>query len=674
MGARMRGAITCSSWALVLLPAWAIAQLPPLIDRDLLFSEPDVSSLQISPDGTYLSFVQSVNGTPSLRVKKVHESFATARPVSEGGGRAPRNHFWSRDSKYVLFEQDVDGDENFAVYAADPVAASAPRNLTNVKGARAIVYATPAASPGTVYVGLNDRDRTWHDLYAIDISTGKRSLVRTNDLRATHWILDLHGKLRLAVRSAENGDTEILRLEDNGGSSKIYSCTVFETCYVLQFHEDGQRFYMRSNRGSDVTLARLVLIDAENGKESVVETDPEHRVDQQRAMFSPRTGELAATMYLDDMGSRWVWRDPAQKADFTVLQSKLPRRDLNITTSADGKLWLVFAQADVEPGETYLFDTRTKQLTLQSRALENIPRASLAETTLITYPSSDGLRIPAYLTLPKGVEPKQLPVIVMPHGGPWARDSWSYTAFTQFFANRGIAVLQPNYRGSTGYGKTFLNAGNREWGEKMQDDITWGVRHLIAEGIADPKRVGMFGGSYGGYATLAGVAFTPDLYSAAVSLVGPSNLPAVVESLTEFAGPARSMFLERIGDPTTEEGRARLDRQSPLRSVSRIKTPLLIVHGANDPRVRQADSDALVAALSERGLPVEYLLLPDEGHVLGIGRGFARQINNQAVFAAVEAFFAQRWRTRYQQAMKSEVARRLKEITVDPKSVRPSGH
>jgi dipeptidyl aminopeptidase/acylaminoacyl peptidase len=367
---------------------------------------------------------------------------------------------------------------------------------------------------------------------------------------------------------------------------------------------------------------------------------------------------------LDDLGTRWLWRDAEQQAAFAFLQSKLPRRDLNVTTSADGRLWLVFAQADIEPGETYFFDTQKKQLSLESRVLENIPRSSLAETAVIAYPSSDGLRIPAYLTLPKGIDPKRLPVIVMPHGGPWARDSWGYTAFTQFFSNRGIAVLQPNYRGSTGYGKQFLNAGNREWGEKIQDDITWGVQYLIAQGIADPKRIGIFGSSYGGYAALAGAAFTPDLYSAAVSIVGPSNLPAVFESLTEFAPPARTMFHTRIGDPMTAEGRARLERQSPLQSVSRIKAPLLIVHGANDPRVRQADSDALVAALSDRGRPVEYLLLPDEGHVLGIGRGFVRQLNNQAVIAAVEAFFAQRWGMRYQEAMMPEVAQRLKEIRV----------
>lgn len=654
----MRRLAMGSALAWVLLPSLAMAALPPLIDRDVLFSEPEVSSLQLSPDGEYLSFVKSAN----LWVKRIHEPIAKARPLTEGDKRPPSNHFWSRDSKTLLFEQDVDGDENFAIYAIDPKAPGTRRNLTNAKDARSIVYAMPVASPDTIYVGINDRDRAWHDLYAIDIATGKRTLVRTNDLRATSWIFDLSGKLRLAVRSSEAGDTEILRLDASGSHEKIYSCTVFETCGLPQFYADGKRFYMRSNRGNDLT--RLVLVDIQNGQESVVEADPEQRVDLQRAMFSPLDGRLVATVYIDGIGSRWGWHDATQKADFALLQSKLPRRDLNITTSADGRLWLVFAQADVEPGEAYLFDTKTKQLSLQSRALEKIPRSSLAETVPVTYASSDGLRIPAYLTLPKGIEPKQLPVVVMPHGGPWARDTWSYTAFTQFFANRGIAVLQPNFRGSTGYGKRFLNAGNREWGEKMQDDITWGVRHLISQGIADPKRVGIFGGSFGGYTALAGVAFTPDLYSAAVSLVGPSNLPAVVESLTAFATPARKMFLERIGDPTTADGRAQLERQSPLWSVSRIKTPLLIVQGANDPRVLKADSDTLVAALNERGRPVEYLVLPDEGHVLGIGRGFARQLNNQAVFAAVEAFFAQRWGTRYQRDTSPEVAQRLKQIRV----------
>ena len=253
----------------------------------------------------------------------------------------------------------------------------------------------------------------------------------------------------------------------------------------------------------------------------------------------------------------------------------------------------------------------------------------------IRYKSSDGLEIPAYLTLPKGPAPKNLPLLVIPHGGPWARDTFGYNPLAQFFANRGYAVLQPNFRGSTGYGKKFLNAGNNEWGGKMQDDITWGVKHLVAQGIADPKRVAILGGSYGGYATLAGVAFTPDLYAAAVSIVGPSNLLTLLESIPPYWEAGRKMFHMRMGDPTTPEGKKQLERQSPLNSAAKIKTPLLVVQGANDPRVKKAESDQIVIALRDRKFPVEYIVAPDEGH------GFARPVNNMAMYAAIEKFLCE---------------------------------
>jgi len=283
--------------------------------------------------------------------------------------------------------------------------------------------------------------------------------------------------------------------------------------------------------------------------------------------------------------------------------------------------------------------------------------------TPVRYPSSDGLEIPAYLTLPKGVEPKALPVVVMPHGGPWARDVWGYNPLAQFFANRGYAVLQPNFRASTGYGKKFLNAGNNQWGDKMQDDITWGVKYLVGQGIADPKRVGITGGSYGGYATLAGVAFTPDLYKAAVAIVAPSNLVTLLETIPPYWESVRKLFYVRMGNPTTPEGKAQLARQSPLNSAAKIVTPLLIAQGANDPRVKRAEADQIVIALRDRGYPVEYLVAPDEGH------GFARPVNNMAMFAASEQFFAKHLGGRAQTSMTPEVETRLKEITVDPKTV-----
>ena len=670
-----RGAFTLIAHVLVavgvLISPLARSALPPLMDRNLFVGEPEISSAQVSPDGRFLAFLKPLNGTRNIWVKGTGESFERARPITSGSVRPVTEYFWSRDSKYILFSQDVGGDENRNIYAVNPRDPAAPgglvpavRNLTRLTGASSDIYALPKKFPDLIFVGMNNRDKDWYDVYSIHISTGKRALLRRNDIQARDWIFDLDGALRLAVRSAENGDSEILRL-DGPGATKIYGCMVVETCSAIQFHSDGKHVYLTSNQGTDVDLAGLVLLNVQDGSRELIESDPEGRVDLADAIFSPVTDRLIATRYVDERGFRWRWRDSVTQADFEQLRARLPDRDLDFAATADDGLWLVEAHADTEPGETYLFDRHTKTLTLQFRVFGGISRSALAHTTSVSYASSDGLTIPAYLTLPQGVDAKALPLVVMPHGGPWARDQWGYISFAQFLANRGLAVLQPNFRGSSGYGKKFLNAGNKQWGERMQDDITWGVRYLVAQGIADPKRVGILGSSYGGYATLAGVAFTPELYSAAVSWVGPSNLPTVLDSLAEFAGPWRQMFYERIGDPTSASGRAQLERQSPLNFVGAIRTPLLIIQGANDPRVKRADSDRIVVALRDHAVPVRYLVAPDEGHVLGIGQGFARPVNNQAIFAALEQFLAQYLGTRHQDAMEPDVAQRLKELTVD---------
>jgi dipeptidyl aminopeptidase/acylaminoacyl peptidase len=321
----------------------------------------------------------------------------------------------------------------------------------------------------------------------------------------------------------------------------------------------------------------------------------------------------------------------------------------------------VNAYSDIDPGAAYLFDRKTKKLSFQYRPRPDIPIKSLAPMKAIKYKSSDGLEIPAYLVLPKVVPAKNLPMVAFPHGGPWGRDYWGYNSFAQFLANRGYAVLMPNFRASTGYGKKFLDAGNRQWGDKMQDDITWGIKYLISEGIVDAKHVGIMGGSYGGYATLAGVAFTPDLYAAAVSIVGPSNLITLLNSIPPYWESIRKLFYLRMGDPTTDEGKAQLTRQSPLTSVDKIKTPLFVAQGANDPRVNKAESEQIVNALRKRNFPVEYVLAPDEGH------GFARPVNNMAMLAAAEKFLATYLGGRYQESMTPEVEKRLGEIKVDVK-------
>ena len=486
--------------------------------------------------------------------------------------------FWSRDGKVILYVKDNDGDENFNVWAVDPSAPNAEgkeappsRNLTDAKGARAFIYDVPKKDVDTLFVGLNDRDPAWHDVYKVKISTGERTLVRKNTDRIAGWVFDLDGQLRMAVRTAENGDTEVLKV-DGDGFKLVYSCSVFETCGPERFHKDGRRLYMQTNKG-DTNLTRLVLFDPEKGAEELVEADPLQRVDFGSAVFAESTDELVATTYEDER-TRVYFRDPAWKADYQLLKSKLPGKDIDLGSStADDQLWLVAASSDTEPGVRYLFDRRLKKLTLQYKSRERIPRQHMAAMKAVRYPSSDGLEIPAFLTLPKGVAAKKLPAILLPHGGPWARDGWGFNNLAQFLANRGYAVLQPNFRGSTGYGKKFLNAGNKQWGDKMQDDITWGVKYLVAQGIADPKRVGIMGGSYGGYATLAGVAFTPDVYAAAVSIVGPSNLITLLESIPPYWEAGRIIFHERMGDPTKPEGQEQLRRQSPLNSAQKIRTP-----------------------------------------------------------------------------------------------------
>jgi len=650
------------------LAAYAAAQQPPLIDRELFFGDPEISGAEISPDGQYIAFLKPLNKTRNIWVKKTDEPFEKAHPITNDTTRPIPAYLWSRDGKYVLFVQDHAGDENFNLYAVNPADPPAPgsqvpaaRNLTDIKGVRVAPYAVPRSEPDIVYIGLNDRDKAWHDLYKLRISTGERTLLRKNTDRITNWVFDRKDQLRLATRSAENGDTETLRVDANGFNT-IYSCNVLETCDPVQFEKDGKRFYMESNKGG-VNLSRLVFVDPETGKEELAESDPLNKVDFGHALFSEVSDQLIATFYTDEK-QRIYWKDGNYEADYKWLTSKLPGKELSFPShTRDEQVWLISATSDTEPGETYLFDRKARKLTLEYRIREKLPRQDMAKMDPVRYESSDGLEIPAYLTLPKGVPAKNLPIVMLPHGGPWGRDTWGYRGMVQFLANRGYAVLEPNFRGSTGYGKEFLDRGNRQWGEKMQDDVTWGVKYLTAKGIADPKRVGIMGGSYGGYATLAGVAFTPDVYAAAVSIVGPSNLITLLDSIPPYWEPIRKMFYQRMGDPTTPEGKARLEKQSPLHSADKIRTPLLVAQGANDPRVNKAESDQIVIALRDRQFPVEYIVAPDEGH------GFARPVNNLALMAASEKFLAKFLGGRYQEDMTPEVAQRLKDITVDPKTV-----
>ncbi|MDQ3180453.1 MAG: alpha/beta fold hydrolase [Acidobacteriota bacterium] len=639
-------------------------KLPQLIDRELFFGNPEIAGAQISPDGKYIAFIKPLNNVRNVWVKGVDESFDKAKPLTDEKKRPIGGYFWSWESK-ILFVKDNDGDENFNVYSVNPSEASAgipkAKNLTNAEKVQTAIYAVPKSEADFIYIGINDRDQAWHDLYKVKISTGEKTLLRQNKDRLTGWVFDNQDKLRMASRSADNGDTEILKV-DGDKFTKIYSCNVYESCGVVRFHKDDKLVYLETNKGNP-DLTQLVLFNPETKEETLVENDPLKRVDFGSAVFSELTNELILTTYNDEKSRRY-WKDKTFEADYRWLQGKLPNMEIGLGSSTkDENLWIVSAFSDTEPGTTYLFDRKNKKLTKQYTVREKLPREALAPMKPIRYKSSDGLEIPAYLTLPKGVTAKNLPLIVVPHGGPWARDSWGFNSFAQFLANRGYAVLSPNFRGSTGYGKKFIDAGNNEWGDKMQDDISWGVKHLVAEGIADPKRIGIMGGSYGGYATLAGVTYTPDLYAAAIAIVAPSNLNTLLGSIPPYWEQIRQLFYKRMGDPNTPEGKARLERQSPLNHVDKIKTPLLIVQGANDPRVKKAEADQIVIALRERKYPIEYILADDEGH------GFQRPVNNMVMFAVGEKFLAKHLGGRYQETMTADVTQRLKEITVDVKTV-----
>ncbi|MCP1728222.1 dipeptidyl aminopeptidase/acylaminoacyl peptidase [Natronospira proteinivora] len=646
--------------------------LPPIIDRAVFFDDPEISGGQLSPDGEWVSFIQPLDGVMNVWVKRRGEDFEDARPLTDDRDRPVRSHWWSRDARYVVFMQDTGGDENFRLYRVAPdddVAEGervpAPVNLTPYDDIQARVVSRPRNQPESILVAINDRDPRLHDVYWVDLDTAERQLVFENDDGVASFTADLDGELRLATRQKPEGGWEILRIDDGELSEEpVYTCTIDEECSPIRFHPDGERVYMISNAG-DRDLTELVLFNPETGEEQQVDGDPEEEVDFGGAEFDPQSHELLATYYVGDR-LRVYPRDEAFERDYERVREAL-EGDGDIyfgSTTEDRHLQLVSLTSDTDPGATYVYDRESGEVELLYRPRPNLPVEHLAEMKPIRYEARDGLEIPGYLTLPKGVPAENLPLVVNPHGGPWARDSWGYDASAQFLANRGYAVFQPNFRGSSGFGKAFLNAGNEEWGTgAMQHDITDGVNYLIEQGIADPDRIGIMGGSYGGYATLAGLAFTPDLYAAGVSIVGPSNIITLLESIPPYWGPIRQIFEQRVGDPDDGADRERLKAQSPLFSAEEIRAPLMVIQGANDPRVVQHESDQIVVAMRELDRPVEYLVAEDEGH------GFARRLNRLAMYADVERFLAEHLGGRYQDDMPEDVADTLETLQVDVDTV-----
>jgi len=638
----------------------------PLIPRELFFDNPEVAGSELSPDGKYISFLKAYNGIMNIWVKKIDEPFSKAH-VLTASKEPMSSYFWTYDGKYILYEEAKGGNENYNIYAVKPTDKADPktgvptsRNLTPNDKVRAEIFSVSKKNPDVLWVGLNNRDEKWHDLYKLELGSAKLTLLEQNNDRISNWTFDWDENVRMATRNTEDGSTEILRRNPGGTYAKIYDCPPLEACFPIAFTKDNTQIYMETNKG-DIDLIKLVLLNPQTMAVTDVEEDPLHRVDFGNLEISDKTHDVLYTSYTDEK-IRYYFKDKAFEADYKYLQSKFPGMEIVFKNSDKNETkYLIAPYSDNKMPEVYLYDRATKKLAFQYNPRPKLKAYEKYFGTMdpVTYKSSDGLEIPAYLSLPKGVDPKNLPLIVFPHGGPWARDEWGFNTWTQWLTNRGYAVLEMNFRGSAGYGKKFLNAGNKQWGMLMQDDITWGVKDLVSKGIADPKRVGIMGGSYGGYATLAGLAFTPDVYAVGVDIVGPSNLITLLNSIPPYWESFRKQFTERMGDPSTPEGKALLEKQSPLNSASKIKAPLMIIQGANDPRVKKAESDQIAIALRDMGRPLVYLCAPDEGH------GYQKPINNLAAMGKAEVFLGQALHARYQEAMKPDAAAKLKEITVD---------
>lgn len=641
----------------------SMAQDTPIIDRDLFFGNPEISGGQLSPDGKYISFMKAYEGIMNVWVKTFDEPFEDARPLTDSK-RPLYGYFWTKDGKYILYAKDKDGDENVNIYAVDPSGKGDPvpesRNLTPLDEVTAQIYNVSDIDPDMMMIGLNDRDKAWHDLYSLKISTGELKMVYENNDRITGYDFDWDDNLRLLYRTDEKGNSTILR-KDGDKLEPIYETSVTESAYVSGWDEDNKMMYLVTNKG-DLDLSTLFLMDPATKKLTKMESDPKGKVDFGGLRLDRNTREIISTSYTDDR-SRIYWRNKDWEKSYKFLKSKFPGREVSFQSSTlDYSKFLIAVYGDKYASESWFYNRESGELIKQYTPRPDLKAVEehLAPMEPVRYKSSDGLEINAYLTLPAGVKGKNLPVVILVHGGPKGpRDYWGYDAQAQFLANRGYAVLQPNFRASGGFGKSFLNAGDLEWGKLMQDDITWGVKHLIKKGIADEKRIAIMGGSYGGYATLAGLAFTPELYACGVDIVGPSNIFTLLESVPAYWEAGRAFLYGMVGDPETEEGRKRIEEASPLFSADKIEKPLLIIQGANDPRVKKAEADQIAIALRDRGHEVSYLLADDEGH------GFSKPVNRMAMYAEVERFLAEHIGGRYQEDMPDDVAARLKELQVD---------
>ncbi|MEW6455337.1 MAG: S9 family peptidase [Acidobacteriota bacterium] len=528
----------------------------------------------------------------------------------------------------MLYIQDRDGDENWHLYSVN-LKTNVIRDLTPFEGVQARVYGMDPDFPNELLVGLNIRDARLHDVYRINLKNGAVELDTENPGDVAGWVTDQNFEVRVAQVVTPDGGTEIRIRDSKKDPWRTFQRWGADETFggVAGFTPNNQSIWLISS--VDANTARLVEVEIASGKSNVVAEDPMYDVGG--TMNHPKTNKLEAVQFIR---ARREWRliDTSLKADFDVLY-KIRDGDIGIgSRDVEDKTWLVSYLMDDGPVYYYSYNRETKKATLLFSNRPQLEKYKLAKMKPISFKSRDGLTIHGYLTFPVDVELKNLPVVLNVHGGPWGRDVWGLNSEVQWLTNRGYAVLQVNFRGSTGYGKAFLNAGDREWAGKMHDDLLDGVNWAIKQGYADPKKICIYGGSYGGYATLVGVTFTPAVFACGVDIVGPSNIVTLIKSIPPYWVPIKALFDKRVGKVETEE--EFLKSRSPLFKADQIKVPLLIAQGANDPRVKQAESDQIVDAMRKNNKPVEYLVFPDEGH------GFARPENRLKFYAAAEQFLA----------------------------------
>jgi dipeptidyl aminopeptidase/acylaminoacyl peptidase len=605
----------------------------PLIPRRVFFDEPERSDVRLSPDGARIAFLAPLDGVANVWVGDIAAIVrdpAAARPVTRDRGRGVRTYHWAYDGVHLLYLQDDGGDEDWRLHRVD-LETGEDVDLTPLPGVQARIVHLSPRHPGSVLVGLNDRDPAWHDPHLLDLRTGERRLVCENP-GFSRLVCDDELRVRLGERVTDDGGTEWSTPE--GDDWRPFLRVGLEdglTTEVRGFDADGATLYLADSRGRDT--AALVAVDLATGSATVLAEDP--RADVGDVLWHPLTRRPQAA----DLGAeRSAWRvlDPDVAADLKLLEDET-RGDLAVVSrTLDDALWVATDTVDDGPTRFLLVDRAAnapRPLFVDRPALEGLPLAAMRP---VTVAARDGLPLVGYLTRPVagagagGDGPD--PLVLLVHGGPYGRDHWGYHPLHQWLANRGYAVLSVNFRGSTGFGKAFVNAGDREWGAKMQDDLHDAVAWAVGQGVADPERVAIMGGSYGGYATLAGLTFTPEAFACGVDIVGPSNLVTMVETIPPYWRSLIEVDAKRVGDARTEEGRAFLWSRSPLAVADRIRRPLLIGHGANDPRVARAESDEIVAVMGANGIPVTYVVFPDEGH------GFVRPPNRLAFRAVTEAF------------------------------------